>query len=58
MALVTISGFPCAGKTRRAHELKAFFEHKLAAGEGAPVTAVTLVDDEAVHVTRAAYDGE
>lgn len=58
MALVTISGFPCVGKTRRAHELKAFFDAKLAAGEGGPVTSVVIVDDESVHVTRAAYDGE
>lgn len=58
MALVTVSGFPSAGKTRRAHELKAFFDAKLAAGEGAPISEVTIVDDESVHVTRAAYDGE
>lgn len=58
MALVTISGFPSAGKTRRAQELKAYFEAKLASGEGSPITAVTIVDDESVHVTRAAYDGE
>lgn len=58
MALVTVSGFPCVGKTKRSQELKAYFEDKLKAGEGGPITAVTIVDDESVHVTRASYDGE
>lgn len=58
MALVTISGFPCAGKTKRAQELKQYFDDKLKAGEAGPITSVTIVDDESVHVTRASYDGE
>lgn len=68
MALVTISGYPCSGKTTRARELAAFFEAKTAqvsaasgSGSGSgtlPKFDVVVVDDEGCHVTRAAYDGK
>lgn len=65
MALVTVSGYPCSGKSTRAEELKAWVEEKIAAdkqaagADGTPkFDNVVLVSDGGVHVTRAAYDGE
>lgn len=59
MALVTISGFPCSGKTTRAHELKADFEARIASPSyTGQKFEVVLVDDAGSHVTRAAYDCE
>lgn len=59
MALVTVSGFPTSGKTRRSQELKAYFEGKIRdAAYSGPITSVVIVDDESVHVKRDSYDGE
>ncbi|WVQ80401.1 hypothetical protein IAT38_002506 [Cryptococcus sp. DSM 104549] len=57
MALVTISGFPCSGKSTRARQLKADFETRLAdpSYEG-PSLKVVVVDDEGSHVPRSTYD--
>jgi protein KTI12 len=60
MALVTISGFPCSGKTTRAREIAAYFEKRAAEVAALSATAkfdVVVVDDEGCHVTRASYDG-
>jgi protein KTI12 len=59
MALVTISGFPCSGKTTRAKQIKAEFERRLAAPEyKGPSYRVVIVDDEGSNVSREAYDSE
>ncbi|RSH90673.1 hypothetical protein EHS25_001278 [Saitozyma podzolica] len=58
MALVTISGYPCSGKSTRANQLAAYFEKRLGeAGYDGPRLRVALVDDEGSHVERAVYDG-
>lgn len=59
MALVTISGFPCSGKSSTARRLRDDFETRL--GEPSykgPKLKVMLVDDESCHVPRSTYDGE
>ncbi|WRT63655.1 uncharacterized protein IL334_000578 [Kwoniella shivajii] len=57
MALVTISGFPCSGKTTRAEQLKEYFESRLSAeGYNGPELIVALVDDDISHVPRSSYD--
>ncbi|GAA6013624.1 hypothetical protein JCM10207_004794 [Rhodosporidiobolus poonsookiae] len=57
MALVTLSGYPCAGKTTRAQELRAFLEHKL---QDAPPTLarlkVVLINDESLSLAKSVYD--
>lgn len=59
MALLTISGYPCAGKTTRARQIKEYFEAKLAEpGYVGPAYSVVIIDEAGVNVTRAAYDGE
>ncbi|KAK6905148.1 protein KTI12 [Kwoniella mangroviensis CBS 10435] len=57
MALVTISGFPCSGKTTRAKQLKEYFESRLSSPEyDGPELTVVIVDDDISHVPRSSYD--
>lgn len=58
MALITIVGFPCSGKSRRAKQLAEDFRKRLADPEYAgPKLQVVVVDDESSHVPRSSYDG-
>lgn len=58
MALVTIVGYPCSGKSTIATKLKAYFEERLAEeGYNGPRLEVILVSDESSHVSRSVYDG-
>ncbi|KAL7418918.1 kti12, chromatin associated [Cryptotrichosporon argae] len=57
MALITITGYPCSGKSTRAHELRRHFEGRLADPTyTGPPLSVVVVDDEGSHVSRAVYD--
>lgn len=59
MALVTISGFPCSGKTTRARQLAEYLEKRLQSPEyTGQKFDVIVVDDQGCHVARSAYDGE
>jgi hypothetical protein len=60
MALVILSGFPCSGKTTRAHQIKEMLESKLAqdANDHVAMRKVAIINDELVGVTRSVYDGE
>lgn len=59
MALVTISGFPCSGKTTRARELAEYLEGRFCDPEyTGEKFDVVVVDDPGCHVARSAYDGE
>ncbi|KAF5385765.1 hypothetical protein D9615_002477 [Tricholomella constricta] len=59
MALVTISGFPCAGKTRRAEQIRASLEQYLKdeTYQG-PISKVALLSDDILNLNRSVYDGE
>jgi protein KTI12 len=58
MALITISGYPCSGKTTRAAQIKELLEQYLGdvTYEG-PITKVTLISDDQLNLDRAVYDG-
>ncbi|WWC66893.1 uncharacterized protein I206_100800 [Kwoniella pini CBS 10737] len=57
MALVTIAGFPCSGKTTRAKQLKEYFEQRIRSTEyNGPNLNVELIDDDISHVPRSSYD--
>lgn len=53
MALVTLCGYPSSGKTRRAHELVALFESKIAAAS-LPLKVV-LINDESLNISKSSY---
>ncbi|WWD22368.1 hypothetical protein CI109_106859 [Kwoniella shandongensis] len=57
MALVTISGYPCSGKSTRAHQLKDYFVSRLSdPSYTGPSLDVAVIDDEGSHVPRSTYD--
>ncbi len=62
MACITISGFPCSGKTKRCSELKEYLEAKLASedfffegGEKHKVQVIVISDDS-LGISRSVYD--
>jgi protein KTI12 len=59
MALITISGYPSSGKSRRALQIKSHLETRLADPnyEG-PKFNVSLLSDDNLNITRDAYNGE
>ena len=59
MALVTIAGYPCSGKSRLAKLLADDFRIRLDAQEyDGPKYDVVIVNDESSHVPRSVYDGQ
>ena len=59
MALVTIVGYPCSGKSTRAVQLVSAVEKHLSdATYTGPRFRVVIVDDESNHIPRSVYDGE
>jgi tRNA uridine 5-carbamoylmethylation protein Kti12 len=58
MALITVSGFPSSGKTRRASQLKAHLENYLADPDyNGPRLSVSLISEEVLDIQRNVYDG-
>ncbi|OSD06747.1 chromatin associated protein KTI12 [Trametes coccinea BRFM310] len=57
MAFVTITGFPCSGKTRRAEQLRAHLESRLQdpSYEG-PKLKVVVVSDDTLNLPRSVYN--
>ncbi|EIM82814.1 chromatin associated protein KTI12 [Stereum hirsutum FP-91666 SS1] len=57
MALITISGYPCSGKTRRAEMIKVFLEDRLKDPSYAgPALKVVSISDDTLGLDRSAYD--
>lgn len=58
MALITISGYPSSGKSRRAYQIKSHLESRLQdpSYEG-PKLKVVVISDESLHISRSAYNG-
>ena len=58
MALITISGYPCAGKSRRATQIKDHLEKRLSdPSYTGPSLRVTVISDDTLHIARSAYNG-
>ena len=57
MALITISGYPSSGKTRRAEQIKLDLERRLADPSYAgPKLKVVIVSDDTLNLSRDAYN--
>jgi len=57
MACITISGYPCSGKSYRAEQLKKALEERLADPQyTGPKLKVHVLSDEEINVSRNAYD--
>lgn len=58
MALVTITGYPCSGKSQRAAQIKAYLEARLAdPAYNGPKLSVVLISDDNLNINRSAYNG-
>lgn len=58
MALITITGYPCSGKSKRAKQLREHLENKLADTEyRGPTLKVVLLSDDDLNLSRSVYDG-
>ena len=58
MALITITGYPCSGKSKRVQQLKEYLESKLADSEyRGPTLKVVLLSDDNLNLSRSVYDG-
>ena len=59
MALITISGYPSSGKTRRAEQIKVALEKRLQDPSYAgPKLKVVTVSDDTLNISRDAYKGQ
>ncbi|KIK81342.1 hypothetical protein PAXRUDRAFT_15281 [Paxillus rubicundulus Ve08.2h10] len=57
MALITISGYPCSGKSRRAAQIKGHIEKRLADPDyTGPSLSVTVLSDDTLNIGREAYN--
>ncbi|EIW73277.1 hypothetical protein TREMEDRAFT_24439 [Tremella mesenterica DSM 1558] len=57
MALVTLVGYPCSGKSTLASKLKIEFEARLSdSSYSGPKLSVVIISDESCHVPRTVYD--
>ena len=58
MALITITGYPSSGKSRRAQQLKEYLENKLADPEyQGPTLKLVVLSDDDLNLSRGVYDG-
>lgn len=58
MALITVTGYPCSGKSKRAQQLKDHLESKLIDPEyRGPTLKVVLLSDDNLNLSRSVYDG-
>ena len=58
MALITFTGYPSSGKTRRAVQLKDYLDRRLAdPSYNGPRQKVIVLSDDLVNVDRSSYDG-
>lgn len=58
MALVILSGYPCAGKTSRALEIKKMIETRMSENNEITTKEVMILNDEMMGLTRSLYIGE
>ena len=58
MALITITGYPSSGKSKRAQQLREYLESRLADPEyHGPTLKVAVLSDDNLNLSRSVYDG-
>ena len=55
MALITVSGLPSSGRSRRSQQMKDDFEARIQASPSSAPSRVVIVSDQDTHVSRSAY---
>jgi protein KTI12 len=58
MALITVTGYPCSGKSTRGQQVAAYLERRFAdpSYEG-PRLRVLVLSDDILNISRSVYDG-
>ncbi|KAF8993694.1 chromatin associated protein KTI12 [Cyathus striatus] len=57
MALITVTGYPCSGKTSRAEQIKSYLDNRLQDPDyQGPVLTVSVLSDDSLGLNRSAYD--
>lgn len=58
MALITITGYPSSGKSKRAQQLREYLESRLVDPEyHGPTLKVAVLSDDNLNLSRSVYDG-
>ena len=58
MAMITISGYPCSGKSRRVEQLRSHLEARLQdPSYDGPQLKVVVVSDDSLNIPRSVYAG-
>lgn len=59
MALITFTGYPASGKSRRAQQLLSHLNARLQSPTyGGPQLKLLIVSDRGLNIPRSAYDGQ
>lgn len=56
MAMITISGYPCSGKTTRANQIKDDIILQQSLNPSGPSLKVVIVSDDILNIPRSVYD--
>ena len=57
MALVTFSGYPSSGKTRRASQLKEHLDRRIADPSSNVLRQIVVLSDDSLNIDRSSYNG-
>lgn len=58
MALITVTGYPCSGKTRRVHQLTDHLEAQLRLPENSQLgLKIVVISDDSLNLPRSVYNG-
>lgn len=58
MALITLSGFPAAGKSTRAVQICDFLSNKILSTDyNGPIKKILVISDHSLAISRSVYDG-
>ena len=58
MALITVTGYPCSGKSTRTEQFRAFLQKKISDEDySGPLKSIEVISDEKLGISRCSYDG-
>jgi protein KTI12 len=59
MALITLSGYPSSGKSKRALQIKEDFEERIKdPSYSGPISKVIIISDDSLGLSRDGYNGQ
>lgn len=59
MALITVTGYPCSGKSTRTEQFRSFLQSKLSSEDYAgSLKSIEVISDDKLGISRSSYDGQ